>query len=252
MGHVKNYLQWLESNMTEQIIEPGVTEITTPFLDRHNDYTQIYVIEQNNKMFKISDDSYTVGDLLMSGVDINSSSKRKAIFQQILDRQAVDYDAITEELFIECTYDDIPTAQHRLLQCMLDVNDMFYLASSTVKQLFFEEVISFFEDHEIYFSEDMALIGKSGFTHTFDLHFQRNKNRPERFAKVINAPNKSEMERCIFAWTDIKDSKKASSELVVILNDKRAVDAAIIKGFESYEIKPYLWSQRNSFMTHFN
>lgn len=80
MKHVKNYLNWLESNMTEREITSSITEITTPFLDRHNDYTQIYLIHRDRDEYKISDDGYIINDLIMSGVDIYSTSKRKSLF----------------------------------------------------------------------------------------------------------------------------------------------------------------------------
>ena len=38
INHIKNYLQWLETNMRQENIGPNIVEITTPFLDRHNDY----------------------------------------------------------------------------------------------------------------------------------------------------------------------------------------------------------------------
>ena len=43
LNHIENYLNWLKSNMTQTRIDNNMIEITTPFLDRHNDYTQIYL-----------------------------------------------------------------------------------------------------------------------------------------------------------------------------------------------------------------
>lgn len=40
---IDDYLAWLKSNMTEEKLDNGIIEITTPFLDKNNDYTQIYV-----------------------------------------------------------------------------------------------------------------------------------------------------------------------------------------------------------------
>lgn len=173
MKHVKNYLNWLESNMTEREITSSITEITTPFLDRHNDYTQIYLIHRDRDEYKISDDGYIINDLIMSGVDIYSTSKRKSLFNQILDRQGVKYDDATNELYVLSNRRGISEAQHRLLQCMLDVNDLFYLATSTVKQIFLEEVMSFFDDNQIFYSMDISILGKSGYVHTYDFLFQK-------------------------------------------------------------------------------
>lgn len=41
MKFSSTYLDWLKSEITEEDLGNGYTEITAPFLDRHNDYIQI-------------------------------------------------------------------------------------------------------------------------------------------------------------------------------------------------------------------
>ena len=67
MKYSSTYLTWLKSEITEVDLGNGYTEITAPFLDRHNDYLQIYVKELENSMYRLSDDMYTITDLKMSG-----------------------------------------------------------------------------------------------------------------------------------------------------------------------------------------
>lgn len=124
INHIKNYLQWLETNMRQENIGPNIVEITTPFLDRHNDYTQIYLEELSDQSFIVSDKGYTVTDLKLSGVDM-STDKRSAIFQQILNRLGIEFDTQTETLFIKCKQNRIPEVQHTLLQGMLDINEEY-------------------------------------------------------------------------------------------------------------------------------
>ena len=65
------YWDWLRNNTELNFVVDRV-EITTPFLDRHNDSLQIYVKPLEKGMFLLTDDGYTVEDLEMSGFNIDS------------------------------------------------------------------------------------------------------------------------------------------------------------------------------------
>jgi Domain of unknown function DUF1828 len=51
--------------------------ITTPFVDRHNDYLQIYAKQENDR-YILTDDNYIVEDLEQSGFNLGTI-KRKEI-----------------------------------------------------------------------------------------------------------------------------------------------------------------------------
>ena len=77
----KRYIDWLKEEIT--ITEIGKTfEITSPFLDRFNDYLQIYVTPMDNENLQLSDDSYIINNLISSGVDL-SSKRRKELLNSI-------------------------------------------------------------------------------------------------------------------------------------------------------------------------
>src|SRR5208282_6825471 len=50
-------------------------EITTPYLDRHNDALQIYVRRENDG-FVLTDDSYIVHDLESSGCKLDTEKRK--------------------------------------------------------------------------------------------------------------------------------------------------------------------------------
>lgn len=133
MDHITNYLNWLRDNMTQTKIDASTIEITTPFLDRHNDYTQIYIKKLENNQVCISDKGYIVDDLKMGGVSLKGG-KRNLIFHQILNGRGIQYNDKTDELFIICDHSQISENLHTLLQGMLNINDMFYL-SGIIKQI---------------------------------------------------------------------------------------------------------------------
>ncbi len=56
------YIAWLKDKTALRQIGDWV-EITTPYLDRHNDYLQIYARSENGG-YLLTDDGYTVEDLV--------------------------------------------------------------------------------------------------------------------------------------------------------------------------------------------
>ena len=71
------YAVWLRDKTTLREVNQDWLEITSPYLDRHNDYIQIYIKRQNGA-YLLTDDSHTVQDLQQSGCALESS-KRQAL-----------------------------------------------------------------------------------------------------------------------------------------------------------------------------
>lgn len=67
---LEKYLRWLKDKTILREIEDTV-EITTPYLDRHNDFLQIYV-KRDQGGFIITDDGYIINDLKLSGCELDS------------------------------------------------------------------------------------------------------------------------------------------------------------------------------------
>ena len=74
---IDNYYKWLKDRTILKEID-GICEITTPYIDRHNDYIQIYALGQNGK-FKLTDDGYTITDLQLSGCTLDSPKRKKML-----------------------------------------------------------------------------------------------------------------------------------------------------------------------------
>ena len=111
------------------------TEITTPYLDRHNDCLQIYA-KRVNGGFVLTDDGYVVDDLEQSGCKIDST-KRQALFKTTLNGFGVKIN--DKALEVHASADNFALRKHNLVQAMLAVNDLFYLASPVVANLFYED-----------------------------------------------------------------------------------------------------------------
>lgn len=243
-SHINNYLEWLRKNMKEETLPNGLVEITTPFLDRHNDYTQIYLQKLEDGNYRVTDLGYTVDDLEMCGVDI-ASGKRNEILHRTLSAVGIKFDDQTKELYAVCSYNQLAETQHALTQCMLDVNDLFYLSSESVSNIFYEDVKNYFEKSKIFYTPDVNIIGRSGLNHHFPFVFQRNAKHPERLVRVANNLTRAEAERFMFVWLDICKMRPESC-LLVLVNDKHKITESLLSGMAKFDEKiiPVPWSKR--------
>ena len=72
-----DYLSWLRDRTVLREVNDCV-EITTPYLDRHNDYLQIYA-KRANGGFLLTDDGYVVDDLEQCGCKIDSGKRSELV-----------------------------------------------------------------------------------------------------------------------------------------------------------------------------
>jgi hypothetical protein len=78
---IDKYVVWLKDKTSLRQLEDWI-EITTPYLDRHNDYLQIYARRLNGG-FLLTDDGYVLEDLQQSRCKIESP-KRQALLKMTL------------------------------------------------------------------------------------------------------------------------------------------------------------------------
>lgn len=70
---VETYAHWLKEKVKVKKIG-DVCELTTPFVDRHNDYMQIY-IKATPSGVVLTDDGYIIRDLEISGLEFNTERR---------------------------------------------------------------------------------------------------------------------------------------------------------------------------------
>lgn len=112
---VNEYLQWLKENITLGELD-GWFEVTTPFLDRHNDHLQVYVKADGNE-FVLTDDGYVVKDLAMTGCEASTPRRR-----ELLETTLAGFELQDQALTTRATHQNSARKKHALLQAMLAVN----------------------------------------------------------------------------------------------------------------------------------
>jgi hypothetical protein len=236
------YLAWLKEKTTLRQVNDFV-EVTTPYLDRHNDYLQFY-IKRNGNGFLLTDDGYTIGDLQRSGCKLDSP-KRQELLKMTLNGFGIQQES--DSLTVHATPDNFNLRKHNLVQAMLAVNDLFYLAAPVVTSLFLEDVALWLDLHEIRYTPKVKFTGRSGYDHLFDFVIPKSRKAPERILQTINRPSRDTAQAIAFSWVDTKEVRPADSQAFCISQRFRA-DAFIrvLDALHNYEVRPVLWSERET------
>jgi len=242
---IDSYVGWLRHGLSVEAIGDAC-EVTTPFLDRHNDHLQVYAVRRNGGV-ELSDDGYILADLRTSGLAVDTP-KRRQVLEGMLNGLGVrEQDG---RLTVEASAANLGQRLHSLVQAMLAVNDMFVMAQPRVASFFFEDVQRFLDGHQIRYSTRVKLSGKSGFDHAVDFLIPKSPRRPERMLEAINAPNRNAISAYLFGLSDVREARSrgagAEAEAYAFLNDQeQAASGDVISALGAYRVKPVLWSQRD-------
>lgn len=237
------YFDWLKDKSTLRQAPHNWVEITTPYLDRHNDYLQIYARKRDGA-FVLTDDGYIMEDLVQSGCKLDSPKR-----QDLLRMTLAGFGVANNEGALEVTAspDNFAVRKHNLIQAMLAVNDLFYLAVPMVASLFYEDVVAWLDANEIRYTPNAKFTGKSGYDHLFDFVIPKSRQKPERIVQTINRPCRDTAESVILKWIDTKDVRSSDSRAYAFLNDQEhKVSQAVVDALCNYDVTPVLWAEREA------
>ena len=241
---IENYFKWLNVNTSTKLINDTWSEITTPYLDRHNDCLQIYAKKEDNKII-LTDDGYIIDDLESSGCFLDSP-RRIEILNTTLRGFGVTCD--NNQLIVNTSVDNFPQKKHDLIQAMLAVNDLFYLSKPQIQNLFLDDVVSWFDENDIRYVQKAKFTGKSGFDNMFDFSIPKSKKYSERLVQTITNPTKDNSLNLVFKWLDTKDERPTESVLYALLNDTdKAITSQVNEAFSNYGINVMPWSEKENF-----
>ncbi len=238
------YVNWLHRGLSVAEVA-GACELTTPFLDRHNDHLQVYAVMRNGSIV-LSDDGYILSDLRTSGLEMDTP-KRKQVLESVLNGLGVRLE--NNQLLVEASPKKLGQRLHSLVQAMLAVNDMFVMAQARVVSFFWEDVRNFLDLHEIRYTPRVKLSGKSGYDHGIDFLIPKSPKRPERILQAIASPRKDNIFAYLWTLSDTREARGADSEAYAFLNDQeQAVGGDIVEALKIYSVIPAPWSQRDQFI----
>ena len=241
-----SYLSWVKEKTTIREMNDAWVEITTPYVDRHNDALQIYARRENalgiSPSYILTDDCYTIHDLEASGCTLGTG-KRQDLLKMTLNGFGIKLNQ--DALEVHATAETFPLRKHNLIQAMLAVNDLFYLAQPMVASLFYEDVVEWLDANEVRYTPKVKFTGTSGYDHLFDFVIPKSRKQPERIVQAINRPTRDTAESFMHKWIDTRSVRAADSQAYAVLNDReQPVPAGVLEAFRNYAIDPVLWSHR--------
>ena len=116
---MEQYFQWLKDKTVLTQIDKNCVQVTTPFLDRHNDCLQFY-IRKDADGFLLSDDGYVIQDFVSSGCSLDNEKEK--LLQITLANFGVQLDGQT--LVLKASADNFAIKKHNLFQAMLVLNNL--------------------------------------------------------------------------------------------------------------------------------
>lgn len=245
---VNEYVNWLKQELRATPLD-GSCQISTPFLDRHNDAIEIYV-EKKDGSLRLTDDGYTIRDLRASGMEF-TTEKRKSHLSTVLNGFGVRLEG--DEICVVGSLEDFPQKKHNLVQAILAIDDMFVMAEEHVLSLFKEDVALFLETHRVPAFSDFKLSGKSGFDHKFDFGLPKTLEKPHRVLQAINNLAKDNTTSLAFALADVRAIRTDPLGALAMINDTvRPPNEEYLAALRAYEVEPVLWSRRQQAISLLN
>jgi len=240
---VKKYSEWLQEETNIKSIADGVCEITTPFLDRHNDYIQIYVTQRDSLLI-LSDGGYSLAELRSSGVELKEW--REQLFDEIT--RAFGITQEDGQLIAIASLEEAPQRKLDLIQAILAVSDMYISARPYKTSVFKHEVESYFIEKGVRFVPTVRLIGKSRLTHNFDYIVPRSQKRPDRLLKTLSHPDRNSAISYMLQVSDVRPVREKFEALAIMNDLEYMVKSQIEQALKEYSIVPFRWSQREQFI----
>ncbi|MCY4145868.1 MAG: DUF1828 domain-containing protein, partial [Chloroflexi bacterium] len=183
------YHKWMSENTTLRTIENGV-EITTPFLDRHNDMMQVYA-ELSGDEIILTDDGYTIDDLEFYGLTVDSERCRKLMHSNL---NGFGVKREGNDLVTRATAKDFAMKLQNLLQAMIAVDDLYYIAPhSKFKRRFDADIGTWLNASKIRF-DAKKFKGRSGYYVDYKYVIPPSDHMPYRMLIAISNPRRDAVE----------------------------------------------------------
>ena len=212
------YFDWLMKEYSFKDLDSNVVEITIPFLDNDFNYIVMYAEFLRNGKIILTDwlmKEYSFKDLDSNVVESTMPFLDTATLNTITSSLGIEIN--DNELSIRTDLDKFPIAKQRLLQAIIQVNDMIVLKDSNVKNIFYEEVEHILHERNVLFSSRPSFAGKEGITVQFDFSIPTPKK--ERLVRTISNGNNLNHAKLLAVDTRLLQNYKKNVEYVALIDD---------------------------------
>ncbi|HXG33897.1 MAG TPA: DUF1828 domain-containing protein [Bryobacteraceae bacterium] len=184
--------------------EDGRVVIVTPLEYPDGDLMEFYLI-QDAEGLVVTDLAETVATLAAYRFDVESTPKRRKLFEGVLQAQGVHWFRGELRLLVESEREIAP-AVIRLSQAALRTTDLLFTARFGAGTTFKEDVEEYLVEHEIPYQADYKTTGRSGQTYTVDFYIERKRQPILMQTLSTGAPSYAEqlVSRAVRMWYDLR------------------------------------------------
>jgi hypothetical protein len=244
---IELYADWLKERSTEREIEGGWTELTLPFLDRHNDHLRVFV-RQGHDGLRITDEGRTIRDLGRAGCDLKAPAKRRLLAEKILKGLGLSSDLIDAgEIATIAVNGDFPRKLNSVLLSMLAIDGLANVSPSNMAAPFKEDVAGWLRAIGAHAVRGAKFTGRSGVQHEFDFQIPPTPTTPLRVIHSVAVPDKVHIQSLAYLVIDTREAIKneGTAEFYAALNDSSPISKKQYLTLLSHEITPMKWSKRD-------
>lgn len=238
---IASHQHWLRSNTL--ITQRGeYVEFSIPFLDRRNDYIRIYLTKEVDG-YILSDLGETIDDLGIEGFEITTPTR-----ERILKSAIVGFGVSNEGgvLKVKTSREKFGCDLNNLVQAILSVNDLHFLAKPVSTTNFKSNVANWLKENFENFSEIKKFVGKSGLEHSFHFAVAGDRRNTKQVFKVINSLTTDEARKLVFSWIDTREEHFIDCKAIAILNDQNQdIPDRFNEVLNQYQIGILPWSKCN-------
>jgi hypothetical protein len=145
---VEEYLKFLREHLKVKEAEGGWYALATPFLNSFNDYIEIYVRKDGDRII-LSDGEETLSNLELLNLTFGRKSRRKDILESILRNYGVKMRG--DELMIVTDIKNFACAKHNLISAIIGISDLSIIptSKSNSEKIFTDNVQKYFKELDI-------------------------------------------------------------------------------------------------------
>lgn len=221
---LNEYYAWLTKNYRVNKIDNDSDEIITPFLDSLNDNIYLYATRLGKGKIKLSDDGYTLNNLGLSGLSIDTNARK-----QLLNEILFSYGAQLEddELVIVGSELDFPRMKLNMISLITRIEDLMFTKHKNVVRLFKDDLITYFNDNDFGGLTNHSFKGKSGVDYTITYVIPRRKNTPQRLFDGVSSLSKTIMMQYAYQYNDLQNKADFENSEYYLIHDKETASSSV-------------------------
>lgn len=215
----KEYLNFVKENSIFNKVSENHTEVITPFVDPFGEAIG-FSVKSNGKLLTLTDNSYTVWNLSINGIDVTKKGRRNDLFNSLL--QYNGFELANGSIERLTSKKNLGQAIHDMTQLLINIYDFIQLHPNSIKSQFLEDVKHYFMENNNYtVFPAFSITGKSRLEHRFNFVFM--SKGISKIVRVHNNITKQQVDTILSSWLDTVEYRKReygdNEELYIIISD---------------------------------